>query len=411
MVGESPISSKAISVTELNATLKACLDAPIFHGLEVFGEVSGARMSGAHLYFTLKDRESQIACTSFNAARTYIPKDGESVVVRGSVDYWMKGGRLSFVASAITPAGKGLLFLEFERLRAKLQAEGLFDEKYKVPVPKYPKDVLVVTSKTGAVIRDIVTTVRRKNPVINITVRDVRVQGEGAAHEIAGVLARVDRLGYDVIIIARGGGSLEDLAPFYDEELVRAVFAMKTPVVSAVGHETDFSLVDFVADVRAATPTAAAELVAYDYYALADTVKRYADCMRRAVRRNFERKSSRTSIAGAALQRRIVSFHAARETRVRTLAARLRALTESKVASAEARVERLSGMLNALSPLSVLARGYFNVKAAGKSVTSVRTLKVGDTVTAEGSDGTFDATVTQVNFGKNKDSAVMRTEA
>lgn len=133
MTAQNPISEKAISVTELNATLKACLDAPIFRGLEVFGEVSGARMSGAHLYFTLKDRESQIQCTSFNAARTYIPKDGESVIVRGSVDYWTKGGRLSFVASAITPAGKGLLAIEFERLRAKLAAEGLFDENTRFP--------------------------------------------------------------------------------------------------------------------------------------------------------------------------------------------------------------------------------------------------------------------------------------
>lgn len=411
MTEQNPISSKAISVTELNATLRACLDAPIFHGLEVFGEVSGARMSGAHLYFTLKDRESQIACTSFNAAKTYIPKDGESVIVRGSVDYWVKGGRLSFVASAITPAGKGLLFLEFERLRAKLQAEGLFDAKYKIPVPKYPKDVLVVTSKTGAVIRDIVTTVRRKNPVINITVRDVRVQGDGAAHEIAGVLKRVDGLGYDVIIIARGGGSLEDLAPFYDEELVRAVFDMKTPVVSAVGHETDFSLVDFVADVRAATPTAAAELVAYDYYALADTVKRYAEDMRRAVKRNFERKSSRTSIAGAALQRRIVSFHTARENKVRTLSVRMRSLVENKVSVAEANFGRLSGMLNALSPLAVLSRGYFNVQAAGKSVTSVRMLKIGDKVTARGGDGIFEAQVTGISTDKKVVPQVKRTEA
>lgn len=396
MTAQNPISEKAISVTELNATLKACLDAPIFRGLEVFGEVSGARMSGAHLYFTLKDRESQIQCTSFNAARTYIPKDGESVIVRGSVDYWTKGGRLSFVASAITPAGKGLLAIEFERLRAKLAAEGLFDEKHKVPVPKFPKDVLVVTSKTGAVIRDIVTTVRRKNPVINIAVRDVRVQGDGAAHEIAGVLRRVDALGYDVVIIARGGGSLEDLAPFYDEELVRAIYDMKTPVVSAVGHETDFSLADFVADVRAATPTAAAELVAYDYYALADTVKKYAADMRRGVLRNFERKSSRTSIAGAALGRRMVSFHTARENRVRALSSRLRTLAENKVAAAEAKLGKLSGMLDALSPLKVLSRGYFNVQAAGRSVTSVRKLAVGDTVTARGGDGSFDAQVTRI---------------
>ena len=190
MIEQNPISEKTISVTELNATLKACLEAPVFRGLEVFGEVSGARMSGPHFYFTLKDKDSQIQCVKFGADRSYIPKDGESVVVRGSVNFWTKGGRLTFSATTIMPAGKGLLAIEFERLKAKLQAEGIFDEKYKVPVPKYAKDILVVTSRTGAVIRDIVTTVRRKNPVVNITVRDVRVQGEGAAHEIAGVRTR-----------------------------------------------------------------------------------------------------------------------------------------------------------------------------------------------------------------------------
>lgn len=401
MTEKIPFTEKTISVTELNRSIRACLDSPLFHYVEVFGEVSGARMSGAHLYFTLKDKESEIPCTSFNATRTYVPKDGESVIVRGEVDYWIKRGKLALQARAIAPAGQGLLALEFEKLRARLQAEGLFDEAHKIPVPKYAKNVLVVTSKTGAVIRDIVTTVRKKNPVVNITVRDVRVQGDGAAHEIAGVLARVDNLGYDVIIIARGGGSLEDLAPFYDEELVRAVYAMQTPVVSAVGHETDFSLVDFVADARAATPTAAGELVAYDYYALCEKV---ADCtrgMKRGVKRVFERRVARTGMACAALERRITGFSNEREKRVRNLVARARLATEKRVASAESAVERLAGKLDALSPLKVLARGYFNVQAAGSTVTSVRSLKRGDTVTARGKDGSFEATVTEVYPSEN----------
>ena len=344
MIGGNIVSEKALSVTELNASIKACLDASLVRGMEVFGEVSGGRVSGAHFYFTLKDKDSQISCVRFRCAGSYIPKDGESVVLRGSVNFWTQGGRLTFAASDITPAGKGLLALEFERMKAKLQAEGLFDEKYKVPIPKFPRTVLVVTSRTGAVIRDIVTTVRRKNPVIDIVVRDVRVQGEGAAHEIAGVLARVDRLGYDVVIIARGGGSLEDLAPFYDEELVRAVFAMKTPVVSAVGHG----------------------------------------------------KTSKLRFAGDSLGRRMAAFHTAREQRVRALASRLAAGTERKVLGAEGLINTLAGKLDALSPLKVLSRGYFNVQAAGKSVTSVRSLAVGDRVTARGADGTFAASVTEV---------------
>lgn len=293
---KTPFSENTISVSEVNATIKACIDAPIFKGLEVFGEISGYKFSGAHAYFTLKDKNSQLSCVCFYAQKTYVPKDGESVIVRGSLDYYVKGGRLSLQASSITPVGQGMLFLEFERLKAKLQAEGLFDESHKKPIPQFAKNVLVVTSKTGAVIRDIVTTVRRKNPVIDIVVKDVRVQGEGAGKEIAKVLERVDNLGYDIIVIARGGGSLEDLAPFYDETLVRAVYKMKTPVVSAVGHETDFSLCDFVADKRAATPTAAGELVAYDYYALADELKQNVRRLTLNAIRAYEKKSSATQI-------------------------------------------------------------------------------------------------------------------
>lgn len=392
----SLFSEKTVSVSEVSASVKACIDSPIFQGLEVFGEISGFSVRGPYAYFTLKDEYSQLNCVCFSIARTYRPRDGESVIVRGRLDYWTKGGKLSLQAASIQPVGQGLLYLQFERLRLKLTEEGLFDEAHKVPLPKYASDVLVFTSKSGAVIRDIVTTVRRKNPVINIVVRDVRVQGDGAAHEISGALKRADGLGYDVIIIARGGGSLEDLAPFYDEELVRTVYGMTTPVVSAVGHETDFSLVDFVADRRAPTPTAAAEMVAYDYYALADGLRTTDERLLRAAKRVYERKSSRARVACLSLDNKAKSFYRSRETRVLRLLERSKSLAERAVQRAEARAEKAVGMLDTLSPLKVLARGYFNLRTAGGYVTSVRKLKKGDALTVCGSDGTFDAVVTQV---------------
>ncbi|MEG2274551.1 MAG: exodeoxyribonuclease VII large subunit [Clostridia bacterium] len=162
MIDKTPFSENMISVSEVNATIKACMDAPIFKGLQVFGEVSGYKLSGPHAYFTLKDKLSQISCVCFYAAKTYMPKDGESVIVNGGLDYYVKGGRLSLQASSITPVGQGLLFLEFERLKAKLLAEGLFDEAHKIAIPAYSQNVCVITSKTGAVIRDIVTTIRRQ---------------------------------------------------------------------------------------------------------------------------------------------------------------------------------------------------------------------------------------------------------
>ncbi len=400
MLDKTPFSEKTISVSEVNATIKACIDAPIFKGLEVFGEVSGFKFSGPHAYFTLKDKDSQLSCVCFYAAKTYNPKDGESVIVKGSLDYYLKGGRLSLQASSIQPVGKGMLFLEFERLKAKLLAEGLFDEAHKKPIPKFAKRVLVVTSKTGAVIRDIVTTVRRKNPVIDIVVKDVRVQGEGAGKEIAKVLERVDKLGYDIIVIARGGGSLEDLAPFYDEQLVRAVYAMKTPVVSAVGHETDFSLCDFVADARAATPTAAGELIAYDYYAMRDQLTTDMQRLKQSATRGYERCVSKARLSSAQLQRLASGFYTAHQHKVENCIQRIRTLAERKVEGAIARTEKAAASLDNLSPLKVLGRGYFRLQSGQKTISKVATLKVGEYIKATGGDGSVTAQITQIDLNK-----------
>ncbi len=402
MSDKTPFSDKTISVSEVNATIKACVDSPIFKGLEVFGEVSGFKFSGAHAYFTLKDKMSQLSCVCFYASKTYTPKDGESVVVKGSLDYYLKGGRLSLQVSSIQPVGKGLLFLEFERLKAKLLAEGLFDEAHKKPIPQFAKKALIVTSKTGAVIRDIVTTVRRKNPLLDIVVKDVRVQGEEAGREIAGVLQRVDSLGYDVIVIARGGGSLEDLAPFYDERLVRAVYAMNTPVVSAVGHETDFSLCDFVADARAATPTAAGELIAFDYYAMLDSLKDGMKRLERNTLRNYEKKISKVQLECGKLQRLATSYYLNRQHRVLTYLERAKSLVQRKTEIADARTEKAIASLDNLSPLKTLKRGYFRLQSADKTISRVAMLNVGDIVKATGGDGAITAQITQIEVFKEK---------
>lgn len=400
MLDKVPFLQNAISVTEVNLTIKACMDSPIFKGLLVFGEVSGFKFSGPHAYFTLKDKQSQISCVCFNAAKTYQPKDGEGVIVKGSLDYYMKGGRLSLQVTSIEPAGMGALALEFEKLKAKLTAEGLFDEAHKKPIPEYVKNVLVVTSKTGAVIRDIVTTVRRKNPIINIVVKDVRVQGEEAGHEIAKILPLVDALGYDVIIIARGGGSLEDLAPFYDEELVRAVYAMKTPVVSAVGHETDYSLCDFVADARAATPTAAGELIAFDYYAMIDGLKDAMASLKRNAVHKFEIATTKTQLACKTLLSQASDFYTGRAYKVTRLIDRATAAVNLKLEQADAKSSRLIGALDNLSPLKILKRGYFRLERGDATVSGVAKLKVGDKLKATGSDGYAIATVESINLNK-----------
>lgn len=233
------------------------------HNICIYGEVSGYKISQNHAYFTLKDENCQIQCSCFNYRKTYVPKDGETVIIKGSPNFYQKGGRLSFVVDFIEPRGKGDLFLKIEELKRKLKEEGLFEETYKKSIPTYCKTVGVVTSKTGAVIRDINTTIRRYNKSIDIILYDAKVQGVGAVEEMIDGITALDKLNLDAIIIARGGGSVEDLMPFNDERLARAIFNAVTPIISAVGHETDFTICDFVADKRSATPTAAAELVAY----------------------------------------------------------------------------------------------------------------------------------------------------
>ena len=268
------MNNNIISVTALNTVINMIFKAEEhLHDIQVAGEVSGFKVFKGHGYFTLKDEKCQISCTCFNCAKTYQPKDGESVIVKGSVDYYAAGGRLNFNVDSIQAVGKGLLAIKLEMLKNRLRQEGYFDEAHKKPIPQYPSNICVITSFNGAVIKDIKRTVRRKNDLINIFIKDVKVQGKDAHIEIVDALEKVDAMGFDVIIIARGGGSFEDLLPFNEELLVKAIYACKTPVISAVGHESDVTLCDEAADYRAATPTAAAEYVAYDVIQLKEYVE------------------------------------------------------------------------------------------------------------------------------------------
>jgi len=392
----------AISVTEISARVKACMDSPYFRGLEVFGEVSGFKLSGPHAYFTLKDSESQINCVMFYAARHYNPKDGESVILKGGLDYYSKRGSLTFQVNEITPVGQGLLFLQFEKLKAQLLKEGIFDDAHKKEIPKFCKKIVVVTSKTGAVIRDIVKTIRLKNPIIDIVVKDVRVQGADAAKDIVTALKHVDVLGYDAIILARGGGSLEDLAPFYDEQVVRTIYDLNTPIISAVGHETDFSLCDFVADHRAATPTAAGEYVAYDYYALVDELKYNMSRLSKLISNNFSKSLNRVVIASNKLQRLASSFYQDREHRVLLDLEKCKNLINIKIQNSSMLLEKYMESLDNLNPLKILKRGYFKIQVGNKTTNDVKNLSIGDEIKGTGQDGEFLATVTKINLNGDK---------
>ncbi len=259
--------AETITVTQLNNRVKTLLKHGSVNDIWVSGEIFQLKKTASgHYYFTLKDESSSVSAVIFAATRTYLsfePKEGDKVEAFGRADLYAQNGRYQFIISALKHSGIGDLYVRFEALKSKLKSEGLFEESRKRPIPRYPRRIGVVTSQTGAVIHDIITTSSTRFPA-DIYLAPAQVQGDGAAKTIVAGIELLDRFGVDVIIIGRGGGSLEELWPFNEESVARAIAACRTPVVSAVGHETDFTISDFVADLRAPTPTGAAALILRD---------------------------------------------------------------------------------------------------------------------------------------------------
>ncbi len=254
-----------LSVTQLTALVRSALDQEIGHVL-VAGEISNLRAHGSgHVYFTLKDERSQLRCVMFRSAAQLLvfrPADGQQVVLRGRVDLYQERGELQIYVDTMEPLGTGALQLAFEQLKRRLAAEGLFDERRKRPLPYLPARIGIATALSGAALHDILVILRARCPALQVVVRPVRVQGPGSADDICQAIADLNaHAGLEVLIVARGGGSLEDLWSFNEERVARAIAESRLPVVAAIGHEVDFTIADFVADRRAPTPTAAAEIV------------------------------------------------------------------------------------------------------------------------------------------------------
>ncbi len=387
---------KALSVEELNGYIHSIFEAEeMLHSITVFGEVSGFKISGAHAYFTIKGKDAAISCNLFNYRHTYAPKEGESVLLKGTPDFYVKTGRLSFNVQTVQPVGIGDLHAQFEKLKQQLLSEGIFAPEHKVMVPRFCRDVCVITSKTGAVIRDIYRTVRNVNSSINLHVYNVRVQGEGAEYEIVNALKRVDGM-YDAIIIARGGGSLEDLAPFNTEVLARAIYDTETPVVSAVGHETDFTICDFAADTRAATPTAAAHLVAFDERKFVEEIFSYLSEMGRTLQDRLEdgRRGVREALRSLTHSATLITEKAGNRYTVE--ANRMIAAAKSFLSAKEATLDKSLILYNAANPLNILSKGYFGVTKEGKRVTSASEVAVGDDLVLYAKDGSIYTNVKEI---------------
>lgn len=392
------LNQNVLNVTVLNSYIHNVFVAEeMLHDICVCGEISGYKVSGLHSYFTLKDENSQISCCCFNCSKTYLPKkDGESVVLCGDVDYYSKTGKLNFNVKTIKPLGEGLLALQFEQLKNKLALQGFFDENKKKSIPRFPKRICIITSESGAVIKDIVTTIRRTNDIIDIVVCDVRVQGKDCAKDIIAAIKKTDKLSFDAIIIARGGGSFEDLMPFNDEQLVYAIFEANTPIISAVGHQTDFTLCDFVSDKRVATPTAAAEEISYDKMAMMNDILSNSTKMYNILSNLIERKLLNNNL----LKTRILSvFEQKYSKNSHNLELFSNKLNQNIMMILEKNKSLLQNYLTKLdsnNPARLMQNGYFAVKKDGRALNKIGQLVQNDIIQIVGCDGNATAKIIEV---------------
>ncbi|HKX00140.1 MAG TPA: exodeoxyribonuclease VII large subunit [Bryobacteraceae bacterium] len=434
------------SVSELNSAIRGVLDRE-FSDVWVAGEISGTKLAASgHCYFTLKERDAQLRCVCFRSTHRYLkfkPQDGIAVVARGRIDVFEQRGEYQLLVEFLEPQGHGALQFAFEELKKKLAAEGLFDAARKRPLPRFPGRIGIVTSPRGAVIRDLLNILERRFPGLHIRLYPAQVQGETAIEEVCRGMDYFNRSGWaEVVIVARGGGSLEDLWTFNEEAVARAIAASPVPVVSAIGHETDFTIADFVADLRAPTPSAAAELVVPIRDDLIDRIGGRGRQLTQAVR--YRLAMSRRALEQQGVQRALTVFHRSigrrlqrvdeqeyrlreRVRELREAAARRHRSLESRLrdydprprfarhhrrleaarasiaqtvrldlAGRRSRLESCAAKLSQLSPLRILERGYAIVTSeSGQIVTSSREAPAGSMVNVRLAEGGLEARVTK----------------
>ena len=395
------IEPKIFTVGQINRYIRNLLENDfILSSLLVKGEISNFKAhSSGHLYFTLKDASGALSCVMFRqdaAGLPFEPENGMQVVVYGHVSLYEKTGQYQLYAEFMEPLGIGALQVAFEQLKEKLAAEGLFDGDFKREIPKNPSCIAVITSPTGAAVRDILQIVKRRDPNVKVAIFPTLVQGEQAAADIVRSLKLVNEWGKaDVIILGRGGGSMEDLWCFNDENVARAVFASEIPVISAVGHETDFTITDFVADMRAPTPSAAAELATTPlterreaFHRLELRLERDVSALLTSCRRRLDLLKSRP-VMERPLERIYRTMMDVEETQQRLD----KEMTNRLMQRAE-RWQYLTNRLEAASPLAVMSRGYvMAITSSGKLLTSVKQAEVGDRVTLHLQDGKMETNI------------------
>lgn len=388
------------SVSDINRYLKNLIagEAPLQQML-VRGEISNFKQyPSGHCYFTLKDSASALKCVMFRSRAQhlrFLPTNGLQVIAGGSIAVYERDGVYQLYADSLTPEGTGDLALAFEQLKEKLTAEGLFDEAHKQPLPRFPRKIGVVTSSAGAVLRDIYRVTSHRWPMVQLVLYPVQVQGEGAAEQIAEAISFFNRsYPVDTLIVGRGGGSMEDLQAFNEEVVVRAIFASQIPVISAVGHETDFTLADFVSDRRAATPSQAAELAVPDRQELS----RYLSMLSGRLRHGTENiladyREKLLSLMQRPALKEPQKLLSSRRQRLDMAALQLQQLCQRGMTQKQHSLEVAMEKLEMLSPVQVLRRGYGLVEQEGKVLSSIKEAKVGSSLKVTLKDGSLSARI------------------
>jgi len=398
------MENAVLSVTELNNHIKDLMDSDLLlMGLAVKGEISNYKLyPSGHHYFTLKDAESSIRCVMFkgNASKLrFTPENGMNVTAVGRVTVFPRDGGYQLYCTELLPEGMGDLHIAFEQLKDKLSKEGLFDASHKKPLPKYPKTIAIITSSAGAAVRDMIRILGKRWPLTKVVILPVRVQGAEAPPEIVGAIRYANRFKVgDLIITGRGGGSIEDLWAFNDERVVRAIYESEIPVISAVGHEPDITISDYVADLRAATPSNAAELAVPDMSEMLETLSSLEVRTLQAMHKKLSEKRARLSdISSRRVLQNPTAYIDQKRLELDSVQNTLISRYERLISLKKQKYIHYAASLDALSPLKVLGRGYsITTNENGTAVSSAEAAKVGDRLNVRLKSGALKCTVDEV---------------
>ena len=391
------MKNKVFSVTQINTYIKRMFQSDYaLRRISIKGQVSNCKYhSSGHIYFSLKDEGSQISCVMFANARydglKFELEDGQEVVVDGNISVYERGGSYQLYAQEIRLNGLGELYVAYEMLKQKLYEEGLFDHEKKKPIPKNPKKIGVVTARTGAAIHDIISTAKRRNPYVQLILYPAKVQGDGASDTIVAGIKALDQYGVDIIIVGRGGGSIEDLWAFNEEKVARAIYEVQTPIISGTGHEVDTTIADYAADLRAATPTAACELAVPDIREVMEGITNREYTLRtllKQVVRRYQMKLQQYQITIANFDPRFQLQE--QKMHLAELEEQIHAVMKNKMTDYQHKLELYTKELHGLSPTAKLINGFGYIEGSnGEPVTSVKKVMEGDQISLTISDGTI----------------------